>query len=102
MAQLATKTGVEGEVSLKIHTPLLHMTKLDIIKKGLELGVEYPCFVFVYEKHGLSQLVFDLVCIYSITHSCYDPKGERPCEHCDSCILRQNVCFGVYICTLFF
>jgi len=68
MAQLATKTGVEGETVLKIHTPLLTMSKLDIVKKGLELGVDY-----------------------SITHSCYDPKGEEgsiPCEHCDSCLLR--------------
>jgi len=68
MAQLATKTGVEGETLLKIHTPLLTMSKLDIVKKGLELGVDY-----------------------SITHSCYDPKGADrsiPCEHCDSCILR--------------
>jgi 7-cyano-7-deazaguanine synthase len=68
MAQLATKTGVEGETTLKIHTPLLTMTKLDIVKAGLALNVDY-----------------------SITHSCYDPKGPEgsiPCEHCDSCILR--------------
>jgi len=68
MAQLATKTGVEGETLLKIHAPLQTMTKIDIVKKGLELGVDY-----------------------SITHSCYDPKGDDgsiPCEHCDSCRLR--------------
>jgi len=68
MAQLATKTGVEGETQLKIHTPLLTMSKVDIVKAGLALGVDY-----------------------SITHSCYDPKGPEgsiPCEHCDSCLLR--------------
>jgi len=67
MAQLATKTGVEGEVILKIHTPLILLSKVDIIKRGLELGVDY-----------------------SITHSCYDPKGDLPCQHCDSCLLRSQ------------
>lgn len=66
MAQLATKTGVEGEVSLKILTPLIDLTKLQIIEQGLALGVEY-----------------------ADTHSCYDPSQEgAPCEHCDSCLLR--------------
>jgi 7-cyano-7-deazaguanine synthase len=45
MAQLATKTGVEHETLLKIHSPLMEMTKIDIVKKGLELGVEYPTIV---------------------------------------------------------
>jgi 7-cyano-7-deazaguanine synthase len=66
MANLATKAGVEGKQKLKIHTPLIQMTKAQIIKKGLELGVDY-----------------------SLTHSCYDPSpnGEA-CGHCDSCLLR--------------
>jgi len=70
MAHLATKTGVEGEILIKIHTPLQEMNKIDIIKKGLELGVDF-----------------------SLTHSCYDPQGadkSKPCEHCDSCILRAK------------
>jgi 7-cyano-7-deazaguanine synthase len=66
MANLATKAGVEGKQKLKIHTPLIQMTKVQIIRKGLELGVDY-----------------------SLTHSCYDPseKGEA-CGECDSCLLR--------------
>jgi len=66
MANLATKAGVEGRQRLKIHTPLIQMTKAQIIKKGLELGVDF-----------------------SLTHSCYDPyeTGEA-CGQCDSCRLR--------------
>ena len=65
MANLATKAGVEGH-KLNIHTPLIDLPKIDIIKKGLELGVDY-----------------------GLTHSCYDPvDGGRPCGHCDSCLLR--------------
>lgn len=66
MANLATKAGVEGRQALKIHTPLLQMTKAQIIKKGLELGA-----------------------VLSLTHSCYDPSetGEA-CGECDSCLLR--------------
>ncbi len=66
MANLATKAGVEGRQKLKIHTPLIQMTKDQIIKKGLELGIDY-----------------------SLTHSCYDPSeiGEA-CGQCDSCLLR--------------
>jgi len=65
MAQLATKIGVQGE-QLHIHTPLMHLTKLQIIQRGLALGVEY-----------------------ADTHSCYDPAQDgSPCEHCDSCLLR--------------
>lgn len=66
MANLATKAGVEGGQRLKIHTPLIDMTKADIIRAGLSLGVDY-----------------------SLTSSCYDPSAEgRPCGECDSCRLR--------------
>jgi 7-cyano-7-deazaguanine synthase len=66
MANLATKAGVEGRMRLKIHTPLIAMTKAEIIKTGLELGVDY-----------------------SLTHSCYDPTAEGlACGKCDSCLLR--------------
>ena len=66
MANLATKAGVEGKSKLKIHTPLIHMTKAEIIKRGLDLGVDY-----------------------SLTWSCYDPQpDERACGLCDSCLLR--------------
>ena len=66
MANLATKAGVEGRRRLKIHTPLIAMTKAQIIAKGIELGVDY-----------------------GLTSSCYDPSqtGE-PCGQCDSCLLR--------------
>ncbi len=66
MADLATKAGVEGWQQLRIHTPLIHFTKAQIIKKGLELGVDY-----------------------APTASCYDPSpaGEA-CGRCDSCLLR--------------
>lgn len=66
MANLATKTGVTGEKRIKIHTPLIDLTKAEIIAKGLQLGVDY-----------------------SKTISCYDPgQGGKPCEHCDACLLR--------------
>lgn len=66
MADLATKAGVEGKSRLKIHTPLLHMTKAEIIKTGLKLGLDY-----------------------SLTWSCYDPHSDgRACGRCDSCQLR--------------
>jgi 7-cyano-7-deazaguanine synthase len=66
MANLATKAGVEGTMKLKIHTPLIAMTKAEIIKTGLRLGVDY-----------------------SLTHSCYDPTPEGyACGKCDSCLLR--------------
>lgn len=65
MANLATKSGVEGH-RLRIHTPLIRMTKAEIIRRGLELGVDY-----------------------SLTHSCYDPSSDgRSCGECDSCRLR--------------
>jgi 7-cyano-7-deazaguanine synthase len=68
MANLATKAGVEGKQRLKINTPLIKMTKAQIIRKGIELGVDY-----------------------SQTHSCYDPSAEGvACGECDSCLLRLN------------
>ena len=66
MAKLATKAGVEARLRLKIHAPLIAMTKAQIIKTGLDLGVDY-----------------------SLTHSCYDPTGAGlACGRCDSCLLR--------------
>lgn len=66
MANLATKAGVDGDQSITIHTPLISMTKEEIIRKGLELGVDY-----------------------SLTHSCYDPdKAGNACGRCDSCRIR--------------
>jgi 7-cyano-7-deazaguanine synthase len=68
MANLATKASVEGHTQLKIHTPLMAMTKAEIIRTGLALGVDY-----------------------SLTHSCYDPTPEGlACGNCDSCLLRQK------------
>jgi 7-cyano-7-deazaguanine synthase len=68
MANLATKAGVEGRQSLKIHTPLIALTKAQIIAKGIELGVDYV-----------------------LTSSCYDPTAAgEPCGQCDSCLLRQK------------
>ncbi|HEY3546904.1 MAG TPA: 7-cyano-7-deazaguanine synthase QueC [Propionicimonas sp.] len=65
MANLATRAGVEG-AKLTIHTPLIEMTKAQIISTGLDLGVDY-----------------------GLTSSCYDPDAEgHPCGHCDSCLLR--------------
>ncbi len=67
MANLATKAGVEGR-RFHIHAPLLEMSKAGIIRRGLELGLDY-----------------------SLTHSCYDPDAVgRPCGHCDSCVLRAK------------
>lgn len=64
---LGTKQGVEGN-PFRIHHPLSGMTKADIIKLGIKLGVDY-----------------------SLTHSCYDPAPEGvPCGHCDSCLLRAK------------
>lgn len=66
MANLATKAGVEGQQKLKIHTPLIHLSKAQIIHKGMELSVDY-----------------------SLTHSCYDPETDgAACGQCDSCLLR--------------
>ena len=66
MANLATKAAVEGTQRLKIHTPLLRMSKAEIIRVGLALGFDY-----------------------SLTLSCYDPSsGGEACGHCDACHLR--------------
>jgi 7-cyano-7-deazaguanine synthase len=68
MANLATKAGVEGRQRLAIHTPLMEMTKAQIIQRGLSLGVDY-----------------------ALTHSCYDPAPDgAPCGACDSCLLRAK------------
>lgn len=66
MAQLATRASVEGTNPVNIHVPLIDMSKTQIIRLGLSLGVDY-----------------------SLTHSCYDPAGHGdPCGHCDACRLR--------------
>jgi 7-cyano-7-deazaguanine synthase len=66
MANLATKAGVEGKSRIKIHVPLIAMTKAQIIRKGIELGINY-----------------------GLTWSCYDPVPDaRACGLCDSCQLR--------------
>ncbi len=68
MANLATKAAVEGKGRLRIHTPLIRMTKAQIIETGISLGVDY-----------------------AMTHSCYDPSPEGlACGSCDACILRRN------------
>lgn len=68
MANLATKAGVEGITKIKINTPLIRLTKAQIIKKGVQLGVDY-----------------------SVTHSCYDPSPRGlACGRCDSCFLRKK------------
>ena len=68
MANLATRVAVEGRQRLTIHTPLIDLTKAQIIRRGIELGVDY-----------------------SLTSSCYDPGPDgRPCGQCDSCLLRQK------------
>ena len=68
MANLATKAGVEGRQHLRIHTPLIAMTKAQIVARGRELGVDY-----------------------GLTSSCYDPGPTgAPCGQCDSCLLRQK------------
>lgn len=68
MANLATRTGVTGETKLKIKTPLIDLSKGEIIKKGIDLGVDY-----------------------SLTLSCYDPDlSGRSCGKCDSCLHRKK------------
>ena len=68
LANLAIKSGVEGTTHIKVHTPLIEMTKADIVGLAVALGVDL-----------------------GLTHSCYDPlPGGRPCGHCDSCILRRK------------
>jgi 7-cyano-7-deazaguanine synthase len=66
LANLATKAGVEGQLKFTIHTPLIDLTKAKIIRRGMELGVDY-----------------------SLTHSCYDPNVQGiACGRCDACQLR--------------
>jgi 7-cyano-7-deazaguanine synthase len=64
LASLATATGAQGD-AFRIRAPLVSLTKAEIIRKGLELGLDY-----------------------GLTHSCYDPGSEGPCGRCDSCTLR--------------
>jgi len=67
LAALATRAGVEG-ARFRVHTPLVALTKSEIIRRGLELGLDY-----------------------ALTHSCYDPTPEgSPCGRCDSCVLRAK------------
>ncbi len=68
MANLATKAGVEGRTHLKIHAPLIRLSKCEIIELGADLGVDF-----------------------ALTHSCYDPDTKgRACGLCDSCRLRRK------------
>ena len=67
MANLATKAGVEGRTHLKIHTPLLRLTKAGIVKLADELGVPF-----------------------GMTRSCYDPAPDGACGQCDACLLRRK------------
>ncbi len=68
LANLATRAGVEGQGTYRIHTPLIHLTKAEIIQLGHSLGVDY-----------------------SLTHSCYAPSPEGlACGRCDSCDLRRR------------
>jgi len=68
MANLALKAAVEGRLRIRIHTPLITMTKGEIIRKGLELGVDYR-----------------------LTHSCYDLSADgKACGQCDACLLRKK------------
>jgi 7-cyano-7-deazaguanine synthase len=67
LATLATRAGVEGG-TFRVHTPLISLTKADIIRRGVALGLDY-----------------------GLTHSCYDPTPDgRPCHRCDSCVLRAK------------
>lgn len=66
MANLATRAGVEGTSKITLHSPLIALSKADIVREGLRLGVDY-----------------------SLTSSCYDPDGQgRACGKCDTCLLR--------------
>lgn len=68
LANLATKAAIEGQIHLTVQTPLIHMTKADIVRHAMQLGVDL-----------------------SLTHSCYDPDEHgRACGACDSCVLRQK------------
>lgn len=68
MANLATKAGVEGRMRLSVHTPLIRLSKADIVRRASHLGLDFR-----------------------LTHSCYDPdEAGRPCGLCDSCLLRMK------------
>jgi len=68
MANLATKSGVEGRTRIEIHTPLIALSKADIVRLGAEVGLDF-----------------------GLTHSCYDPGLDgRACGECDSCLLRAK------------
>jgi 7-cyano-7-deazaguanine synthase len=68
MANLATRAGVEGRTHVRIHAPLLHLSKAEIVRLGAQAGVDF-----------------------ALTHSCYDPDQDgRPCGACDSCQLRRK------------
>jgi 7-cyano-7-deazaguanine synthase len=68
MANLATKSGVEGRTLVKIHTPLIALSKADIVRLAAEAGLDF-----------------------GLTHSCYDPDAQgRACGECDSCLLRAK------------
>ncbi|MBN1844818.1 MAG: 7-cyano-7-deazaguanine synthase QueC [Sedimentisphaerales bacterium] len=68
LANLATRAAVEDQGIYAIHAPLIELSKGEIIRRGLELGLDY-----------------------SLTHSCYDPDEQgRPCGRCDSCVLRRR------------
>jgi len=67
LAQLATREGVEGG-RFRVHTPLIALSKADIVRRGMALGLDF-----------------------GLTHSCYDPGADgRPCGRCDSCVLRAK------------
>ncbi len=67
LAAVATRAGIEG-ARFRIHTPLISLSKAEIIRRGLDLGLNY-----------------------GLTHSCYDPSPSgRPCQRCDSCLLRAK------------
>ena len=66
VARLATKAGVEGR-PIEIRAPLIHLTKAEIIERGLALGVDY-----------------------GLTHSCYDPVEGHACGRCDACLIRKR------------
>jgi 7-cyano-7-deazaguanine synthase len=68
LANLATKAGVERKGSFRVHAPLIQLTKAEIIRRGMELGVDY-----------------------GLTHSCYDPTADgAACGHCDACLIRRD------------
>jgi 7-cyano-7-deazaguanine synthase len=67
LANVATKAAADGEHKFRVQAPLMHLTKAEIIKRGVELGVDY-----------------------ALTHSCYDPLDGKACARCDSCLLRKR------------